>query len=67
MPRSEFARRISALEPGILNRVAQRTFYDKDISVVLWGPTHLLDESSHYNRYWKRSTLGTFAMMYYDQ
>jgi len=31
MPRSEFARRISAMEPGHLNRVATRHFWDKVI------------------------------------
>lgn len=29
MPRSEFARRISAIDAGYLNRVATRHFWDK--------------------------------------
>jgi processing peptidase subunit beta len=61
MPRSEFARRISAIDAGHITRAATRHFWDKDISVVLWGPTHLLDAVSHYNRSWKRSTLGGYA------
>lgn len=61
MPRSEFARRISAMDAGHLTRVATRHFWDKDISVVIWGPTHLLDAVAHYNRSWKRSTLGGYA------
>ncbi|CAD8140282.1 unnamed protein product [Paramecium octaurelia] len=66
VPRSEFARRISALDAGHLTRVATRHFWDKDISVVVWGPTHLLDAVAHYNRSWKRSTLGGYAQPYYE-
>lgn len=36
MPRSEFARRISAMEPGHLNRVATRHFWDKVIYIIYY-------------------------------
>lgn len=65
MPRSEFATRVSSMDAGHLNRVATRNFWDKDISVVMWGPTHLLASISHYNRPWRRATLGVHAHMYY--
>ena len=61
IPRSEFATRISNLDAGLLNRVATRWFWDKDISVVTWGPVHHLMAGSHYNRPIKRSTLGWYG------
>lgn len=37
MPRSEFARRISAMDPGHLSRVATRHFWDKVRSTLMVG------------------------------
>lgn len=53
------------MDAGHLTRVANRFFWDKDISVVMWGPTHLLTSIAHYGRPWKRATLGAHAHMYY--
>jgi len=66
IPRSEIAYRASAMDAGHLTRVANRFFWDKDISVVMWGPTHLLTSIAHYGRPWKRATLGAHAYMYYS-
>lgn len=65
VPRSEFATRISNLESGILNRVATRWFWDKELAVVTWGPSHSLIAYSHYNRSIKRSTLGWYGNTHY--
>jgi len=61
VPRSEFARRISCFDAGLLNRAATRWFWDKEISVVAWGAIHHLMTYSHYNRPIRRSTLGWYG------
>jgi len=61
IPRSEFAKRIASFDGGILNRVATRWFWDKEISVVAWGPLHQISTMSHYNRPYRRSTLGWYG------
>jgi len=40
IPRSEFAKRISSIEKGYLQRVVLDKFFDTDISLVAWGPLH---------------------------
>ncbi|EGR31604.1 mitochondrial processing peptidase beta, putative [Ichthyophthirius multifiliis] len=65
IPRSEFARRISNYDQGLLNRAATRWFWDKDIAVVTWGPVHHLMSGSMYNRPIKRSTLGWYGNTQY--
>ena len=62
--RSEFAKRISALENGHLTRVATKWFWDKDVSASLWGPVHNIMQSSWYNRPWRRTTLGNYGNLY---
>lgn len=65
MPRSEVAKRLSCFDEGILNRVATRWFWDKEIAVTAWGPIHGLMSFSHYNRPIKRSTLGWYGSQHY--
>jgi len=65
VPRSEVAKRISNLDAGLLNRVATRWFWDKELALVTWGPSHGLMAGSHYNRNIKRSTLGWYGNSHY--
>lgn len=61
VPRSETATRIANLSQQHLQRVARHWFFDRDISVVSWGPLHALMAFSHYNRPMRRSTLGWYG------
>jgi processing peptidase subunit beta len=61
VPRSEYAKRISHYNEGLINRVVNRWFWDKELSVVAWGPTHHLMSFSHYNRPIRRSTMGWYG------
>ena len=57
--RTEAATRISAgADYDVIRHTAKKWFYDVDISAAVWGPTHYIDSHGHYNRPWKRSTLG---------
>jgi len=65
IPRSEYARRISHYDSGLLSRAATRWFWDKELAVVAWGPIHGLMAYSHYNRPIRRSTLGWYGSQHY--
>jgi hypothetical protein len=62
IPRSESAFRISAnADQCHIQRIAKRWFYDVEMSAVAWGPLHNIAVYGHYNRVWKRSTLGSYG------
>jgi processing peptidase subunit beta len=61
VPRSEYAKRVAHYDTGLLNRAATRWFWDRELSVVAWGPCHSIINFSHYNRPIKRSTLGWYG------
>jgi len=65
VPRSEVAQRVSHFDNGHLQRVAGKWFFDKEVSVVNWGPTHALGTAGHYNRPYRRSTLGWYGDIHY--
>eukprot|EP01017_Pseudomicrothorax_dubius_P028600 TRINITY_DN3402_c0_g1_i1.p1 TRINITY_DN3402_c0_g1~~TRINITY_DN3402_c0_g1_i1.p1 ORF type:complete len:519 (+),score=156.42 TRINITY_DN3402_c0_g1_i1:145-1701(+) len=65
VPRGEIAKRVSSLTPGHISRVANRWFFDNELSVVCWGPTHSLMSQAHYNRPLRRSTLGWYGNAHY--
>jgi len=65
VPRSEIAQRASHFDNGHLQRVATNWFFDKEVSVVNWGPTHALAQVGHYNRPLRRSTLGWYGDSWY--
>jgi processing peptidase subunit beta len=56
--RNETARRISAMaDPSHVLKKAKPLFYDQDIAVVSYGPQHMIDNSNHFSRFMKKSTL----------
>jgi len=61
VPRSETATRIANLSQEHLQRVARHWFFDRDLSIVAWGPLHSMMAFSHYNRPIRRSTLGWYG------
>ena len=61
--RAEIATRISNMDPAYLSQVATRWFWDKELAVTAWGPLHNLIAKAHYNRPYKRSTLGEYSHM----
>ena len=62
VPRSEIATKVSAgSDQATISRAAKAWVYDVDISAVAWGPLHNINTYGHYNRPWKRSTLGSFG------
>jgi len=63
--RTEIAKRVSNLDCGILQNVATRWFWDRELAAVAWGPIHYLMVWGHYNRPMKRSTLGLYGSAAY--
>lgn len=67
VPRSEAALRISnCAEQRHLQRVATEWFWDRDLSAVAWGALHSVTVYGHYNRAWRRSTLGWYGSSQYN-
>jgi len=48
-------------DQSTIQRLAKQYFFDVDISAACWGPLHNIAVYGHYNRPWKRSTLGTYG------
>lgn len=66
-PRSENAIRVSnTAHDGHLKRVITDWIWDRDVSGAVWGPLHGMAAQAHYNRSWKRSTLGFYARGQFD-
>lgn len=62
IPRSEVANRITNMDPQLLSRVATKWFWDKETVVNAWGPLHSVINMCHYNRPYKRATLGEYSL-----
>lgn len=61
--RSELATKISAgADQGMITQTVHNWFWDSELSATVWGPLHNILQYTHYNRPWKRSTLGVFGM-----
>jgi len=58
VPRSEVAKRVSHYDAELLSKVATKWFWDKEISIVVWGPCHHFSIVAAHNRIHRRSTLG---------
>ena len=56
--RTEIATKVTHMDPAYVSRLVTKWFWDRDIAVVAWGPTHNMMTMAHYNRPYKRSTLG---------
>jgi len=62
IPRSEQATRISAVaDQSHMQRVCTEWIWDRELTAAIWGPMHGLASIGHYNRIWKRSTLGWYG------
>jgi hypothetical protein len=46
------------MDSAYLSRVATKWFWDKETTVSAWGPLHNVINMCHYNRPYKRATLG---------
>ena len=56
--RTETAKRISNMDSAFIQGMASKWLWDKETSVVAWGPLHNLINDAHYNRPYRRATLG---------
>jgi len=61
VPRSEIATRVSNMNGKHLGKVAFNWFFDREISLVSWGPIAHVIVYTHYNRPTRRSTLGWYG------
>lgn len=61
--RTEIATRISHMTPEYISGVATKWFWDKETAVTGWGNLHSGMASAHYNRTFKRATLGDYSQM----
>lgn len=61
--RTEIATRISHMDLNFMQNTATKWFWDKEIAVTAWGPLHNVMTEAHYNRPYKRSTLGEYSMV----
>lgn len=62
VPRSEQAIRMSNVaDQSHMQRVATEWLWDRELTAAVWGPMHGLSSMMHYNRNWKRSTLGWYG------
>ena len=60
---TEIATRISHMTPGYLSKVATKWFWDKETAVTGYGNLHSAIINSHYNRTFKRATLGEYSQV----
>jgi processing peptidase subunit beta len=61
--RTEIATRISHMTPAYLTGVASKWFWDKETAVTGWGNLHSAIIGAHYNRTFKRATLGEYSQV----
>lgn len=59
--RTEVASRISHMNQEYVTKVATKWFWDKETAVTGWGNLHSHMVSAHYNRTFKRATLGEYS------
>jgi processing peptidase subunit beta len=51
------------MTPEYVSKVASRWFWDKETAVVGYGNLHSHISSAHYNRTFKRATLGDYSQV----
>ena len=61
--RTETATRISHMTSEYLQKVASKWFWDKETAVTAYGNLHAGMARSHYNRTFKRATLGEYSQV----
>ena len=61
--RTEIATRISHMSPDYLSKVATKWFWDKETAVTAYGNLHSGMMNAHYNRTFKRATLGDYSQL----
>lgn len=61
--RTEVATRITNMDVNYLQNTASKWFWDKETSVYAWGPLHNIINQGHYNRRYKRATLGEYSIV----
>jgi len=67
VPRSEQAVRISNVsDQKHLQRICTEWLWDRDLTGAIWGPLHAVAAHGHYNRAWRRSTLGWYGTSQYN-
>ena len=49
------------MDDAYITRVATKWFWDKETAVTAWGPLHNVINMCHYNRPYKRATLGEYS------
>lgn len=59
--RTEIATRVSNMDVPYVQNTASKWFWDKETSVVAWGPLHNVMVDAHYDRQYKRATLGEYS------
>lgn len=61
--RTEIATRISHMNPAYVSKVASKWFWDKETAVTGYGNLHGNVVSAHYNRTFRRATLGEYSQV----
>jgi predicted Zn-dependent peptidase len=61
--RTEIATRISHMTPEYIKSVASRWFWDVETAVTAYGNLHSGMVNAHYNRMFKRATLGEYSQV----
>ena len=61
--RTEIATRISHMTPNYISKMATKWFWDKETAVSGYGNLHHHMSNSHYNRTFKRATIGAYSQM----
>lgn len=56
------AYKVSNMDPAYVSRLVSKWFWDKDVAVTAWGPLHHTMSFAHYNRPYRRSSLGDYGM-----
>lgn len=49
------------MDTNYVQAIAAKWFWDKEVSVTAWGCLHSLIADAHYNRPYRRSTLGEYS------
>lgn len=51
------------MTPEYLKTVASKWFWDKETAVTAYGNIHAVMANAHYNRTFKRATLGEYSQI----
>lgn len=51
------------MTPSYVKSVASKWFWDKETAVTGWGNLHSAISNAHYNRTFKRATLGEYSQV----